>query len=662
MLFIRQSLIVIALFYNSQQLKGQESIILSDDQKLYKTFDVLEYLTDSSGTIKLVDILSKKVKFTKIETGRSNFAMSHNVYWYRFSIKNNSTKENNWIVEFKHALVEDIQFFLLDSTGVVVNTQKGGLKYNQNEVETVSRNPIFPITMNNGEYDVFLRIDTRSAVYTTVNIFESCAFWNVEREERSLMFLLSGILLAISILNLVLFLLTKEWSYLLLATFLSLSIVLFYSVYGYLFEFFPDLSLLIKIKSRIITFQLSVLFLSFFTIKFLDLKRISNVGYAILSGVNIYYLLFLILSIGNIIPTIFEYKMVVFSYPAFVLILIFVIILAIKKQHESAIYYLIAFGIFIFVSGIFLLVTRGIISGNLFTNNISSIGTTIFSLLLTIALNEKISKLKKIQIEALQLAEDKKELAKEIEIRVETEKALMKSEVNLKKANNAKDRYFSILAHDLINPFNTIIGFGRLLKENIKKYDINKIEEFIDIINKTSDRTFRLLENLLDWSRSQTNTIEYKPQRVDINEVIVDVISLFDSQKKKKGINIITDFETKIFVYADLNMIKTIIRNLLSNAVKFTKYGSVNVITRKEGDKGKISVNDTGIGISEEDLMNLFRIDIASSKKGTDGEKGTGIGLILCKEFIDKNEGEISVESQKGVGSNFMFSLPLYDD
>jgi len=656
---LKQFLIIIAILYNSSLLKGQEIINLNDVQKSYSTIDVLEYYTDSSRTITIDDILSNKIRFQKKEKSRVNFAMSNNIHWYRFSIKDNSAKENKWIIEFKHALVEDIQLFLVNSTGSVINEQKAGLKYNQSEVELVFRNPIFPIITDNEKYDVFLRIDTRSAVYTTINIYESCAFWGAEKTERSLMFLLSGILLAISILNLILFLITKEWSYLLLAAFLSFSILLFFSLYGYLFEFFPDLSLIQKVKSRIITYQISIILLSFFSIKFLDIKRVSNIGYKILSGVIIFYLAFLVSSIINILPTIFEYKLVVFSYPTFVLILIFVIILAIKKHHESAIYYLIAFGIFLFVSIIFLLVTKGVITGNLFTNNISSIGTTFFSLLLTIALNEKISKLRKVQSEAIKLAEDKDELAKEIKIRVNTEKALKKSENDLKEVNKSKDRFFSILAHDLINPFNTILGFGSLLKENIKMYDLNKIEEYIDIINKTSTRTFKLLENLLEWSRSQTNTIEYKPVKLNISETITDLILLFDSQKTKKNIEIITDLEQNIYVFADLNMIKTVIRNLLSNAIKFTENGLITITSKTENSLYKFSITDNGIGISEKDISNLFSIDISTSSPGTDGEKGTGIGLILCKEFIDKNKGEISVESKKGIGSTFTFSLPL---
>jgi len=216
------------------------------------------------------------------------------------------------------------------------------------------------------------------------------------------------------------------------------------------------------------------------------------------------------------------------------------------------------------------------------------------------------------------------------------------------------------LAHDLINPFNTLIGFSSLLKESIKENEVGKLEKYTDIINTVSNRTFRLLENLLEWSRSQTNTIEYKPQRLNINESITDIISLFDDIKTKKSIEIIINFQSEIIVFADLNMVKTVVRNLLSNAVKFTENGTITITSKTENNHCIVHIKDTGMGISNHDLDNLFKIDISTSTYGTDGEKGTGIGLILCKEFIDKNKGEISVQSEKGAGSTFTFSLPLY--
>ncbi len=657
--FLKQILVLAFLFLNFAWLAGQSTIILSEKQNKYTLTNKLEYFKDSTRSISINDVLKQNIVFKKVEPSRLNFPKSNNVYWFRFSIKDVSAKGNNWIVEFNNPVVEDIRFFLIDSSGVIVNEQKGGLKYNQNQVEIVFRNPIFQIKPNAGKYNIILRIDTRSAVYTHINIYKPYTFWSFERTERSLMFLLSGILLAISILNLVLFILTREWAYLLLSVFLSFTILLFLSLYGYLFEFFPDLSLIQKVKARIISYQISIILLSFFSIKFLDIKRVSKVGYKILSVLILFFVLFLICSLTNIIPAILEYQLVVISYPAFVFIQISVIIIAVNKQNTSAIYYLVSFSFYSFISIIFLLVTFGVISGNIITNNISIIGTTIFSLLLTVGLNEKFTKLRKLQSETIQLARDKNELAQEIKIRVKAENALKKSKANLKEANNAKDRFFSILAHDLINPFNTILGFGQLLKENIKDGDTTKTEKYINLIHKTATRTFKLLENLLEWSRSQTNTIEYNPKKLDINAIITDIISLFDSQIAQKGVEISTNLEKSIVVFADLNMIKTVIRNLLSNAVKFTSKGTINISTKSENNYCIISVKDTGVGISEKDLNNLFKIDIATSSAGTNGEKGTGIGLVLCNEFITKNKGEISVKSKKGEGSTFIFSLPI---
>ncbi len=230
---------------------------------------------------------------------------------------------------------------------------------------------------------------------------------------------------------------------------------------------------------------------------------------------------------------------------------------------------------------------------------------------------------------------------------------------DLKKAINTKNRFFSIIAHDLLSPFNTLIGYSDFLKSNLNEVSKEEINEYADLIYQRSNETHELLINLLEWSLSQTQGIEYEPQEVDIKKLIKEKINLLKGQAKEKSINLEFIEGDEVIVFADLNMLKTIIRNLVSNAIKFTKEGKVTIFYIKESKFCRVIIEDTGVGISDENLRNLFEIDKPVSTKGTAGEKGTGIGLILCKEFIIKNKGKIFVESTEHVGSKFEFTIPL---
>ncbi|MFC2151427.1 tetratricopeptide repeat protein [Bacteroidota bacterium] len=244
------------------------------------------------------------------------------------------------------------------------------------------------------------------------------------------------------------------------------------------------------------------------------------------------------------------------------------------------------------------------------------------------------------------------------EIRKQKEE-IQNQALDLEKAINTKNRFFSIIAHDLLSPFNTLIGISDLLKSNLNEVSKEEINEYVDLIYQRSSETHELLINLLEWSLSQTKGIEYKPQEVEIKKLIKEKISLLKGQAKEKSLTLEFIEGDEVEVFADLNMLKTIIRNLVSNAIKFTKKGKVTISYNKEVNFCRVIIEDTGVGISEKNLRNLFEIDKPISSYGTAGEKGTGIGLILCNEFIQKNKGEIFVESIENVGSKFEFTVPL---
>lgn len=237
--------------------------------------------------------------------------------------------------------------------------------------------------------------------------------------------------------------------------------------------------------------------------------------------------------------------------------------------------------------------------------------------------------------------------------------ALKKSESSLKELNATKDKFFSIIAHDLKSPFNNIIGFSDLLKEEVRSLDVKDIENYATIISSAANQTLQLLDNLLHWAMMQQGRMDFELRNLLLREITSEVFDLLTEAAKQKTILLNNNIPEMTIINADENMIKTTIRNLVSNALKFTRSGgSVEITAKFIENEILVSVTDTGVGISQENIGKLFNVGSSFSTRGTDNEKGTGLGLILCKEFIEKHGGRIWVESEVGKGSKFSFAIP----
>jgi two-component system, sensor histidine kinase and response regulator len=244
--------------------------------------------------------------------------------------------------------------------------------------------------------------------------------------------------------------------------------------------------------------------------------------------------------------------------------------------------------------------------------------------------------------------------------RKEAELQIESTNEALSKLNAQKDKFFSIIAHDLRSPFNSILGFSQLLKEKVENNDYEGIGKYAEIISQSSQRTMDLLMNLLEWSRSRTGKLEFNPEHFELVDVVHEIVALFDEIARQKSISIVKVVPHSFPIFADKPMINTILRNLVSNAIKFTQPGGlVTVSANRVNQDIAISVNDNGLGIAAERVSRLFRIDESYSTPGTGNEKGTGLGLILCKEFVEKHGGRIWVESEEGMGSTFIINLPI---
>lgn len=252
--------------------------------------------------------------------------------------------------------------------------------------------------------------------------------------------------------------------------------------------------------------------------------------------------------------------------------------------------------------------------------------------------------------------------ANELLARINTHIRLKIQTQELELQNATKDKFFSIMSHDLKNPLANVIGFSELIQEDYDELNSENIKTFVGYIKESAVFALEILQNLLDWSRIQGGSLKSIKTEFNLSELLKNNIEGHMPQASAKNISFESKIEENIVINADEKMISTVIRNLISNAIKFTPNGGSIVISSKEkviNDKKVIEteIHDTGVGISEENLHKLFKIEQNYNSKGTNNETGTGLGLILCKEFINQNNGEIRVESQPNLGSNFIFTL-----
>ena len=235
--------------------------------------------------------------------------------------------------------------------------------------------------------------------------------------------------------------------------------------------------------------------------------------------------------------------------------------------------------------------------------------------------------------------------------------------VELEKLNIDKDRFISILGHDLKNPFSSILGLSEILTAEINSLNTKEIEDISKNINISAKITNKLLEDILMWARTQQGKIPFEPQILNFRDICIDIFEILSPNANVKNITINYSAPDNINIYADIDMLKTVIRNLVSNAIKYTNSGGViSINAEKDSENVTISVSDNGIGIAHDELRKLFDISEVITTKGTAEETGTGLGLLLCKEFVEKHGGKIWVESEVGKGSEFKFTLPIFDE
>ena len=239
------------------------------------------------------------------------------------------------------------------------------------------------------------------------------------------------------------------------------------------------------------------------------------------------------------------------------------------------------------------------------------------------------------------------------------EEEIRKKNEELKEINATKDKFFSIIAHDLRSPFQGLLGVAKILTEEFDSLSKEEMKHFIFTLNDALNGQYKFLDDLLSWSRIQSNRMVLKPAKLNFCEQLDDILMLLNNNIKNKKITVQNKVPRELSVFADDDMLALLLRNLLSNAIKFTpNNGLIEIYSLERPQDVLIDIRDNGIGISEANIEKLFRIDIQYTTAGTNQEKGNGLGLVLCREIVEKHGGKIWVESAPGKGSSFKFILP----
>lgn len=656
---------------------------IGNEGKGFKNF-TLGLIVDSTRTLQIEDAINLQANAKNINSHFTIPSIEPN-YWFILKLHNPLNINLIQTIGFNEACFEvaDIYYEIDDGW----HYEKNGLNVPLKQRSMHSRWPIFEVSFEPNETKtIFLKLHSEYLVPLCVVSENVSVLRNEERKQFVGYWFYFGAAISILFYNLFLFFQVKDRTYLFYVFYLFF-LILWISLWsGFLIYISSSLKLYYFLSAGV---PVMSIFIILFTRELLQIKQICKwidnvlISLCIVSGV------FALLVIYDI----YYYQFLGSIGMGVMLFLFFTGFYALWKKVQLSRFYLLATSFYLF--GLFIVggLTIGVIPYNSFSRYGFIVGSFIEFTLFSFALGYRIRLLqlekiryqneiietersakKNLEVKVLERTEEliqaseklasvNEELSFQIQEKDNAIEALKLSDKELQLSNRSKDRLFSIIAHDLMSPFNSILGFLDLLKNRYSNYsEVEKID-LIDRVYESSKSTFQLLENLLIWSRSQLKRIVLTPTLVDLNLLIQNNFKLLILQANRKEIKLISLIQEKINIYVDEEMISVVIRNLLSNAIKFTDTGGTVTISvenyKSDASEIRVLVKDTGVGLTPEQIQNIFQESKHESTSGTNSEKGTGLGLILCKEFIEGHSGRIWVESEIGKGSTFQFTLPL---
>ncbi len=592
-----------------------------------------------------------KIKEYETVSSRYNIIDSRPTYWFVLRLRNTSPQRIEKLVGINEAFVEVVNFYTLNDT--LWDIDVNGLSIPVKNRSFISRLPFTKVLIEPYETKtIYIEVNSEFIGAIEICLINEGKYAYTEQLKTMVYWGYWGVAVTILLFSLFFLIFLKERVYL-YYFFNVISLIVFailYSGYSQYFNISTELYYKLHVSSPLIG-----VFITLFTLEFLNVKNLSK---------WLYYLLFIIVG-GYIVLCIlilfdlsFYNWMLIYVFPTMTFLLFIGIFALIKKTKLSS-YYVLAMSIYII--GLILLTALTLnVLPNIFITRYGFLFGSMFEILifsLALAYKVRIVHNEKEQIQA-------ELLNKEQTVKVDLEFQVKNRTKELNESNKTKDKFFSIIAHDLKSPLSSVLGLLEILDNDYESFLENKRREMINVLYNSAKNMYSLLENLLIWSRIQIDKIEYKPDKINVKELVSSNVELFSQLASQKQIEININIQGVKYITSDKNMLNTILRNLISNGIKFTdKNGFIEIVIKNKiiNEKNYVEfiVADTGVGISPERIEKLFVVSDDMSTLGTSHEKGTGLGLILCKDFLEKMGGEIFFQNNSTRGSRFSFILPL---
>lgn len=648
---------------------AKSAVVTVDTEIVYDISSRVEWFIDKGAIFNSDDLIAGKMEdhFKPPPSKMLNLGHLNDPVWCRFTVNNQLS--NDLYLELQNAQLDSISIYVFDASGDLIYFHNTG-DYVPNRKKEIQENSFFfnLHTKPNEVHSIYFRIRSKaSTLFFPLHIGQLSVFYNKSLSKNFLQGMYFGFLFFIFIYNFFLYLILKRPEYIYFSLFVIFLGLVFAIYKGYAIQFLWGTQTWLNQLFGIVS-ALAGIFIILFTSSLLKSKETPRKHIWLLALIGIYLL--------SIIIDIFGASLIAHKFTLYNTFFTFIFILvssfkAWRNGFKPAGYYFVAWSFFLVGFTIYVLRDVEILPINNFTAHSFQIGSTLTILLVSFTLGKKINiyidKRNEARNMATKTAEENERLVQFqnqiLEERVnqrtkdleQTVNSLQQQGKELETANQFKDKVFSMISHDLKSPLSTLGGLLNVLQMgNLSEADKTRI---INNIRLSLKNTHVILDNILEWATKQQNR-DKNHQEFNIHQVVAEMATLFSVQLDTKSISLVNKVEKGTLIDTDKNMIQLVLRNLISNAIKFTdEGGTITVTVETSNENFNIHVQDTGIGMSEEDQAKLFNSQNHYTTRGTNNEKGTGLGLLLCKEFVEKNDGTLELVSQKGKGSTFTISL-----
>ncbi|HEX5171232.1 MAG TPA: sensor histidine kinase [Cyclobacteriaceae bacterium] len=621
----------------------------------------MSHYRDDSGKLSFSEI--QNVEFTPLSNPNKapSYGFDPHVHWFRFSLTNDSNIKD-WRMEIPYAPLDQIDFYLEPDPGSVWMHKVDGDIYPLSQRDLPHRHTIFNFTIDpHRTKTVYIKVTTISSVQVPIIFWSIEAFQIASYKTQLINGLFYGAMFIMAMYQLFLFLSIRDKStfYYVLTLVSMANVIAFFQ--GYTFMFLHPNQPSLNDDWAALTGPFFVLCSALLTRSFLSVRQFSKTLDNLLVGNTVITLTAGILMVFFIRQISYKYLHI------FTLIHCVIVLVAaaycLSKKYKPALYYLLAWATLLLAAVVFTMGNLGLAPGYLGTNYQGlMIGCVLQVLLIALALGERWNVLVKENEKAKELElrrgqEENERLEREVRQRT---LEIQKQKEKLEELNRVKDKLFSVVSHDIKGPLSSLKLSLALTK--ISKLSSDEFKTISIEIEDHLDKTTNFIENLLHWAKLQLKAETMNPTQLDLPVMIDETLELLDAEIKQKVISVNKKVQPNFYAYADHMMIQSVLKNLITNAVKFTPVGgSLQIVGKTEADQAIISVTDTGSGIPPVHRERIFTLESVTTP-GTKDEAGTGLGLFLCKEFVERNNGKIWYESVEGKGTTFYFSLPEYKE